>query len=143
MAVSIRPTGHRILVKPDTPPDTTDSGLILPEDRDHVPVSGIVAAMGPGGSLMRYQARQRAIHDCAEIIESLISTFGAVAPLTMARDEIAGRLGTSDPEHELHVWDRVVFPADVGLTVSEDGATYVLLNEDDVAAVAAEAEVAA
>ena len=139
----IRPTQHRILVKPDLPPETSESGLILPQDRDHVPVSGIVAAVGPGGSQVRYQARQRAIRDCAEIIESAITAHGAISPLTLVRDEIGGLLGTSDPTHDLHTGDRVVFPADVGLAIEEDGQPYVLLNEDDVAAVAAEEEVAA
>lgn len=139
----MRPVGHRILVKPDPQPDTTDSGIVLPQDHDHVPVSGTVCAMGPGGSQVRYQARQRALRDCCEIIESSIRTFGPLSALMLARDEMAGLIGTSDPVHELHVWDRVVFPAEVGLTVTEDGETYVILNEDDVAAVAAAEETAA
>ena len=136
------PTGHRILVKPDPLPETTASGLILPQDSDHVPVSGTVVSLGPGGSLVRYQARQRAIRDCAEIIESTIRTFGNITALQIARDEVAGMLGTADPVHELHVGDRVVFPTECGLAVNEDGEAYVILNEDDVAAVEL-AEVAA
>lgn len=133
----LRPTGHRVLVKPDPPPETTTTGLVLPQDHDHVPVSGVVYALGPGGSLVRYQARQRALTDCAEIVESALRTFGPLSALQIARDEIAGMLGTSDPVRELHVWDRVVFPAEAGLVLQEDGETFILINEDDVVAVAA------
>lgn len=130
------PTGHRILVKPDPPPATSASDLIiLPQDADHVPVSGTVVSLGPGGCLVRYQARQRAIRDCAEIVESTLTQFGNLAALLVVRDEIAGMIGTSDPVRELHVGDRVVFPAECGLAVNEDGADYIILNEDDVAAV--------
>lgn len=140
--MSLLPTGHRIIVKPDAPPELSASGLILPDDRDHVPVSGTVIAVGPGGSRIRFQARQRALRDAAEILESTISQFGNLAPLMIARDEIGGMIGSRDPEHELRVGDRVVFPAECGLAVTEDGADYVILNEDDVAAVE-HAEVAA
>lgn len=140
----LRPTGHRVLVKPDEAPDTSASGLILPQDRDHVPVSGTVVALGPGGLQVRYQARQRAIRDCCELVESQIRSFGAIAPLTMLRDEMAGMLGSSDPVREIGVGDRVVYPVDVGLTLTEDGTTYIILNEDDVAVlVTEEAEAAA
>lgn len=137
----LTPIGHRIIVKPDTPAETTESGLILPQDRDHVPVSGTIVAVGPGGGLVRYHARQRAIRDCCEVVESALRTFGNLAPLTLVRDELAGMLGTSDPAREIHIGDRVVFPEEAGLAISEDGTDYVLLNEDDVAAL--EVEVAA
>lgn len=139
----MQPTLHRILVKPDLPEAETASGLVLPQDRDHVPVSGTVVALGPGGSLVRYQARQRAIRDCCEVVESTIRTFGNISPLLLVRDELAGLLGTADHEHELRKGDRVVFPAECGLTVTDDGETYVLLNEDDVVGVSRDEEVAA
>jgi co-chaperonin GroES (HSP10) len=138
----LRPLGHRILVQPDAQPDTTASGLIIPQDSDHVPVSGTVVALGPGGSQVRYKARQRALQDCCEIIESAIRQWTAIAPLTLVRDEIAGLLGTSDPEREMAIGDRVAYAAEVGLKFTEDGAEYIVLNEDDVAVLVAE-EVAA
>lgn len=140
--MSLRPLGHRILVQPDEQPGQTVGGIILPEDRDHVPVSGTVVALGPGGPQLRYKARQRAIQDCLEIIESAISQWSAIAPLTLVRDEIAGRLGTSDPEREVAVGDRVAYAAEVGLLFQEDGHDYIVVNEDDVAVIAAE-EIAA
>jgi co-chaperonin GroES (HSP10) len=136
----LKPVGHRIAVIPDTQPDTTASGLILPEDRDHVPVSGTVVALGPGGSQIRYRARQRAIRDCCEILESTMRTFGNLACLTLARDEMAGMLASTDPEREMHIGDRVAFAAEAGLTVTMDGQPYIVLCEDDVAVLAQELE---
>lgn len=136
--MSLRPTGHRILVLPDTPPEVTATGLVLPQDRDHVPVSGTIVALGPGGSAIRFKARQRAIKDCCEILESAVQQFGAISPLLVVRDEIAGMLGSSAPDREVAVGDRVAFAAEVGLKVEADGQAYILLNEDDVAVVATE-----
>lgn len=133
-----RPTGHRILVLPDEQPDASIGGIVLPQDHDHVPVSGTVVALGPGGSQMRYAARQRAVHDCCEVLESQIQRFGAMAALTLLRDEIAGLIGTSCPEREIQVGDRVAYPDDAGLKLTEDGQVYILLNEDDVAVVITE-----
>ena len=45
---SLRPTGDRVLVVPDAPADTTDSGLILVSSHDDIEMSGVVAFIGPG-----------------------------------------------------------------------------------------------
>lgn len=139
----LRPIGHRVLVLPDAQPETSASGIVLPQDRDHVPVSGSIAAMGPGGDRLRFDARQRAIADCLEFIDSAIRSFGTIAPLLVVRAEVAGLQGSAHPERALHVWDRVVYPAEAGLRVTEDGQDYILLNEDDVVAIATEEEAAA
>ena len=136
------PLGDRILVKPDAQPERSDDGILLPQEHDHVPVSGVIVALGPGGSAIRCRVRQRAIRDCLEILESSIRTFGPLSALQIAREEMGGMLGSSDPERVLHIGDRVVFPAEVGLSVTEDGEAFIILNEDDVAAIDA-AEVAA
>lgn len=141
--MSLRPLGHRILVKPDLPPEQSESGLILPQDRDTVAVSGVVVETGPGGSTMRYQARQRAIKDCLEVVESAMARYGGFPPYQIVKNEIAGLLGSSDPEREVHVWDRVAFPAECGLEVTVDGEAYVILHEDDVAVVVRDEEAAA
>jgi hypothetical protein len=89
---------------------------------------------------MRYAARQRAITDCAQIVESTIRQWGAIACLALVRDEIAGLLGTSEPEREIAVGDRVAFPAHLGLDLTHDGQDYVMCHEDDVAVLVAETE---
>lgn len=129
---SLRPLGHRILVKPDAQPDASAAGLILPQDRDHIPVSGTVVELGPGGNQMRYRSRQRAITDCIEIMESAERTWGHIAVLQVVREEISALLGTSEPEREIQVGDRVAYGAESGLKLTQDGEDFIILNEDDV-----------
>jgi co-chaperonin GroES (HSP10) len=114
-------------VKPDVKSNISDSGLILPEDRDHVPVSGQVVALGPGGSLVKFKARQRAITACMEAIH------GCGYGESQAFHDVEALLTTSDPDHDVKVGDFVAFPADVGFKVTHDGEEYVLVNEDDIA----------
>ena len=136
--MSLRPIGHRILVKPDVQPDESAAGLILPQDRDHIPTSGTVVEVGPGGNQMRYRSRQRAIKDCLEVLESTERMFSSTASLIIARENIAALLGTSEPEREIAVGDRVAYAAESGLRVTQDGEDYIVLNEDDVAVIVAE-----
>lgn len=130
--MSIRPLGHRVLIAPDEPETTTASGLALPQDRDHIPTSGVVVAKGPGGVLMRFKSRQRALTDAVGVIESAIRQWGAIAPLALVRDEVAGLLGTPDIESEIAVGDRVAFASESALRIVEDGVAYLVLNEVDV-----------
>lgn len=137
--MSLRPLGHRILITPDAPQATSASGLELPQDRHHIPTSGVVAEIGPGGPQGKYRTRQRAIQDCVEVVESAIQMFGAVSPLLIVRENIAGLLGTGVPDREIQVGDRVAYGVEVGLTLVEDGKEYVIVNEDDVCVVVEEA----
>lgn len=141
--MSVRPLGHRVLVKPDEQPSESAGGLILPQDHDHVPMSGTVVALGPGGSQVRYRARQAAIKDCCEVLESAIRMFGSTSALLVARDEVAGLLGTTDVEREIRIGDRVAYAAESGLLFTQDGEQFIILNEDDVVVVVEDAEVAA
>lgn len=126
----LQPLGHRVLVKPDAQPDESAGGLVLPEDRDHVPVSGQIVALGPGGSLVRFKARQRGLQAALKLLEP-ITDDDTIGP---AREEIQALLNTPDPERDLKVGDYVVFPAEVGHIVEHDGEQFILVNEDDVVA---------
>lgn len=122
----IQPLRHRILIKPDDQPETEDSGLILlPQDRDYVPSSGTVVALGPGGSKVRYDARQRAIEDIVRWLQR--KDYGRLAAgITEAF------AGSADYEREIAIGDRVAFDTDSGVQLVADGVTYLVLNEDDV-----------
>ena len=133
----LQPLGHRVLVKPDAQPDESAGGLVLPEDRDHVPVSGQIVALGPGGSLVRFKARQRGLQAACEAISGLSKTYSesdhiAVSGAALAAVEVLKN--TPDPERDLKVGDYVVFPAEVGHIVEHDGEQFILVNEDDVVA---------
>ena len=123
----LQPLGHRVLVKPDVQSNISDGGLILPEDRDHVPMGGQIVALGPGGSLSRFKARQRAIAACMEAIH------GCGYGESQAYHDVKSLLSTADPARDVAVGDFVAFPADAGFKVSHDGEEYVLVNEDDIA----------
>lgn len=126
-----RVLGSRVLVKPDQPDNTTDSGLVLPDDRDHVPVTGEVVALGPDGTESNYRARQQAIHEALAVLEDVERDYQHAEALQIARENIARLLGTS-AEHDVLIGDRVVFPQECGLTMTVEGEDYIVLNADDV-----------
>lgn len=138
--MTVRPLGHRILVRPDAQADETESGLILPTNRDHVATSGTVVALGDGGSLLRFQARQQAIKTCLDVIRDAEIEWNYPASLQVVREDVSRLLGTSAPERDLAIGDRVMFPDDVGHKTVVDGVEYVVLNEDDVAVIVNEQE---
>lgn len=132
----MQPLGHRLLIKPDLPETQTASGLVLPDDRDHIPVSGVVVTVGDG--LARDQRVRRAV---------LLRAIGII-------EELAG-MGVRDPQDYMdeirrymnsieridgpcHVGDRVAYPVDAGLRIEKDGEAFILLNEDDIAVIVPE-----
>src|SRR3981081_385945 len=48
MAVSLRPLGDRVFVKPKPKDDTTSSGIVLPDTASDKPQEGSVVSVGPG-----------------------------------------------------------------------------------------------
>ena len=123
----LQPLGHRVLVRPDVQPDQSASGLILPDDRDHVPVSGQIVALGQGGSLVRFKARQRGLVAAINALKDVAAPADLVARVQALAD-------TPDPLREIAVGDYVVFPAEVGHIIDHNGEQFILVNEDDVAA---------
>jgi co-chaperonin GroES (HSP10) len=140
--MALKPLGHRILIQPDEPAPVTDAGIVLPDDRDHVPVSGIVVAVGDGPE-RDARIRSASILRCMAIVEEIAETDDSKA-LTAAVDEMrryrnhCERLADS-----IRVGDRVAYPVECGLKMSEDGNEYILLNEDDAVVIATEESEAA
>ena len=48
MAVSLRPLGDRVVVKPKPKDETTSSGIVLPDTASDKPQEGSVVSVGPG-----------------------------------------------------------------------------------------------
>src|SRR5713101_7069635 len=48
MAVSLRPLGDRVVVKPKPKDDMTSSGIVLPDTASDKPQEGSVLSVGPG-----------------------------------------------------------------------------------------------
>lgn len=148
--MSLKPVGHRILVTPDTQDDQTASGLVLPGDRDYVPVSGIVSAVGDGPERDQ-RIRLACIARCMSIVEELGESVESKQrhcdsecdeAWQLARDIVDEMRRYKNQVEQfdgtLQVGDRVVYPAESGLKVSQDGQDYILLNEDDVVVIATE-----
>jgi len=136
--VAIRPTGHRILIQPDIQPES-DGAILLPQHREFIATSGTVVAMGPRGSRIRWEARQRALREAIADLESKI-------PEALSRpaiNRIVRLIGSPDPEHELRVGDRVAFDSESGLRLTENGVEYLIMDEDDVVVLVEESESAA
>ena len=136
--------GHRVLIKPDDQPKS-EGGIVLPQDREWVATSGTVVQVGPGGSKMRYEARQRALQAALDAIErphgSTNDWFHA--GLKIATERILALLGTVDPASDVHVGDRVAFNGDHGVALSVGDENFLILNQDDVVIIIEEAEEAA
>lgn len=144
--MALQPIGHRVLVQPDEAPEATDSGIVLPQDRDHVPVSGVIVAVGSGPARDQ-KIRTATIARCIGIVEDLSELHDTNETISAMDDVLAEMrryLGQLEKyTGSLTVGDRVVYPVDAGLKLTEDGREYILLNEDDVVVIATEEEAAA
>jgi len=136
----LRPLGHRVLIRPDDQPTESEAGLILPENRDHVPVSGTIVAVGNGPERDQ-RIRLAVISRCVSIVEELAS-MGVRDPQDYLTEmgRYRDHLERFDPP--IRVGDRVVYPVEAGLAVTEDGVSYVLMREDEVAIVVHDTEAA-
>jgi co-chaperonin GroES (HSP10) len=132
----IRPTGHRVLIQPDEQPEQSGD-ILLPQHREFVSTSGTVIAIGPRGSRIRWEARQRAIREVVELLREQ----GGVSSLW--QNELLKLIGSPDPEHEIRVGDRVAFDSESGLRLFQDGIEYLILDEDDVVVIVEESEAVA
>lgn len=146
--MKLRPTGHRILIQPDEQPahatfEGCDGTILLPEHREFVATSGTVIALGPRGSRVRWEARQRAVYDVLRTLDEHRALWnGNVTPLEVTSC-ILRLIGSPDPEHEIAVGDRVAFDSESGLRLFQDGMEYLILDEDDVVVIVDEGEAVA
>lgn len=135
----MRPTGHRILIQPDEQPTHSDLVVLL-EHRDFVSTSGTVVAMGPRGSQIRWEARQRALRQAAAALEcTKRGPYGS----NFAVETVLKLIGSPDSVHEIKIGDRVAYDAESGLRIIKDGTEYLILNEDDVVVLIDDAEAVA
>lgn len=124
--MALKPLGFRVLIKPDEPPTESQGGLVLPDDHDHVAMSGTIVAVGKGSKLL-WEARQNALKQAwAEVAQT---PSGATDEALKAVYKLIGRV---EPMPTLAVGDRVAFSAESGAIFTEDGQQYIVMNEDDV-----------
>lgn len=131
--MALKPIGHRVLIKPDEAPTASAGGLVLPDEHDHVSMSGTVIAVGKGSRHMA-EVRERTARKCLALIADMHS-----------RRAVERYINTlvSEPIHTVAVGDRVAYSAESGAIFTEDGQQYLVLNEDDVVVFVEESEAVA
>jgi hypothetical protein len=94
-------------------------------------MSGTVVAVG-NGPACDAKIRAAAIKRCLTMVEDV--------------DEVAALrayLAQAERFDSLNVGDRVAYPVECGSVLTEDGISYIVLNEDDVVVLVTEQEAAA
>lgn len=104
----LKPINDKILVKPDTPQEATDGGILLPDSAQKKGCRGTVLAMGYG--------KERAYPSVLAHQGTIISDF--------QRTRFVVREGNT-----------VVYPNYSGHEVEHDGQKYLVLTEDDILAI--------
>ena len=49
--MKVRPLGSKVLVRRDVAPETTEGGIIIPDNANEKPLEGVVVAVGDGAIL--------------------------------------------------------------------------------------------
>lgn len=123
----LQPIGDRVLIKPDVPPDTTESGLHMVQHWKPENCGEIVAVGAPAHPLK----------DVAEDLANRLEKWVVVTPpiscsenfitdaATMLRDLVKR-------EPIVKVGDVVVFSWQSGQEIAIDGTKYLLMREDDL-----------
>jgi len=130
----LRPLGHKVLVKPAVPDETTESGLILVQDRRDPEMSGEIVAVG-NGPAAAHKVRTATIAKCLALIDEVADQVPAAALRKAAHDALAAYLMSQVQVSDVSVGDHVVFPYTAGQKLDVDGSTYLLMAEDDLSAV--------
>ena len=142
MSVAIRPTGHKVLVKPDAAPDTSAGGLVVPESARREPaMSGVVVAVGDGPA-SAHRVRAATITACVDRIVRLDDSDddGICEGLACALESLRSFAAACTDLSEVHPGDRVCFPYTAGQRLQVDEETYFVMQEDDITAVLETAE---
>jgi co-chaperonin GroES (HSP10) len=119
--VNLRPLADRVLIKPEVPPNVTESGIIIQEDRKPEQ-TGTVIAVGPATHPRKEEAEA-----FADMLERGIYDKCCDDAAVLLRDLVR-------KEPEVKVGDYVVFSWTSGQEIwVEDGESrYLLMRESDI-----------
>lgn len=118
----IRVLGDRVLVllPPQEPETTTDSGLVLIKDPElRTSTRGIVAQLGEKTHAVDLDAVCDRITDVCQEARKVAEVIAAVRTLAPAAFEVA-------------VGDCVIFPPSAGDLIEHEGHRYVILHESEI-----------
>lgn len=125
--MNLRPIQDRVLIKPEIPPEVTESGIILAEQRKPEQ-TGTVVAVGPCSHPLKAEAEELAL-----LCESLIGDVHDAVDDNLRSVARVLRAATNR-EPEVKVGDYVVFSWTSGQEIwVEDGQErYLLMREADI-----------
>lgn len=129
--MNLRPLGDRVLIKPDLPPDVTDSGLILAEQRKPEE-TGTVVAVGLCPHPLKHEAEEIAkeLEDRVGF-EHAYSGEEWIQALPDVRAAVLLRQATHR-EPLVKPGDYVVFSWVSGQEITVEDERYLLMREADI-----------
>jgi co-chaperonin GroES (HSP10) len=145
--MQLKPLGHRLLIKPDKPPETTESGFVIPYAVDPPPMSGTVVSLGDGPYRER-QLKRAVVARCLAILDRADSEHGnAELAINEARNEMQAYMASAEAiGHLVQAGERVIFPMAAGheIVLGENTEDALLvISEDSILAVCEQEKVEA
>ena len=141
--MSLRPTGSRVILKPEPPATESAGGIVFPETAGKPPaMSGTVISVGRGPATA-HRVRQYTLARVMETIEEIADNVPAAALRSELSDAIARMASDDVTFSEIKEGDYVAFAYTSGAQLVMDGQEYIVLDEQDIQAVWAPQESAA
>ena len=133
--MSLRPTGSRVIIKPEPAATESAGGIVFPETAGQPPaMSGTVISIARGPA-SAHRVRQYTLARVMELIEELADNVPASALRSELQDAIA-RMAVDDVSFsEISEGDYVAFAYTSGAQLVVDGETYIVLDEQEIQAV--------
>lgn len=137
--MQLKPLGHRILIRPDKPPETTESGFVIPYAVDPPPMSGVVVTLGDGPYRER-QLKRAVVARCLAILDRADADHGnPELVIREARNEMQAYMASAEAiGHLVREGERVIFPMAAGheIVLGENAEDALLvMSEDSILAV--------
>lgn len=126
----MRPTGRRVLIRPDRGRTETASGILIPDRaQSHVAMSGEIVALGPACWGPSYRTRAAVMSDVFAVLDD----YDASDALTDAMRALLSRYYDAAAE-DLRIGDAVCFPYTAGTDLTVDGEAFLVVKDEDLVA---------
>lgn len=130
----IRPLQNRVLIKPDSAPTESASGLVLMRDSAPPEMSGEVIAVGRGPASAQ-KVRAATVQRCIDLVDAVAEQVPTSQLRAALVDAFARLVEEQVSLSEVHPGDTALFSYTAGQKLTVDGETYLLIPEDDLSAV--------
>lgn len=130
--MSLRPLGHRLIIKPEPAKTTSAGGILIPQTADKKPaMTGTVISVGRGPSTA-HRVRQYTLAQVIDKLQEVAERVPNAALRSELEDELA-RMAVEDVTFsEVKEGDYVCFPFTSGQNMNVDGEDFIVLQEDDL-----------